>query len=231
MAVHAALHVDIMERSTDEAAVADAQNLVALLTPVIKAHFSDLGMSSTLSAQQIFGGHGYVREHGMEQLVRDCRIAPIYEGTNEVQAIDLVARKLTGKTGEFASRFMDDWQKYLVEHANDEDLAAFAKPAAAALQSLIETTGWVREKLQSDEATARGAASQYLRLFALTIIACYWVQVIVSISDKSGAFYDMKRKVAHFYMQQVLPETAAIATTIVNGAEALADISVGDLTG
>jgi alkylation response protein AidB-like acyl-CoA dehydrogenase len=231
MAVYAALNVDIMERSTDEAAVADAQNLVALLTPVIKAHFSDLGMSSTLSAQQIFGGHGYVREHGMEQLVRDCRIAPIYEGTNEVQAIDLVARKLTGKTGEFASRFMDDWQKYLAEHANDEDLATLVRPAAAALQSLIETTGWVRDKLQSDEATARGAASQYLRLFALTIIACFWVQVIVSIRDKSGAFYDMKRKVAHFYMQQVLPETAAIATTIVNGAEALANISVDELTG
>ncbi|NOR36777.1 MAG: acyl-CoA dehydrogenase [Woeseiaceae bacterium] len=231
MAVYAALNVDIMERSTDEAAVADAQNLVALFTPVIKAHFSDLGMSSTLSAQQIFGGHGYVREHGMEQLVRDCRIAPIYEGTNEVQAIDLVARKLTGKTGEFASRFMDDWQKYLAEHANDEDLATLVRPAAAALQSLIETTGWVRDKLQSDEATARGAASQYLRLFALTIIACFWVQVIVSIRDKSGAFYDMKRKVAHFYMQQVLPETAAIATTIVNGAEALANISVDELTG
>jgi len=231
MAVYAALHVDIMQKSPDEAAAADAENLVALLTPVIKAHFSDLGMSSTLSAQQIYGGHGYVREHGMEQLVRDCRIAPIYEGTNEVQAIDLVARKLTGKTGEFADRFLDDWQKFLAEHASDENLAALVEPAAAALQGLIETTAWVRDKLQSDEATARGAASQYLRLFALTIIACFWVQVIVSIRDKSGAFYDMKRKVAHFYMQQVLPETAAIATTIVNGAESLANISVGDLTG
>ncbi len=188
-------------------------------------------MSSTLSAQQIYGGHGYVREHGMEQLVRDCRIAPIYEGTNEVQAIDLVARKLTGKTGAFADRFLNDWQKFLAEHASDENLAALVGPAATALQTLIETTSWVRDKLQSDEATARGAASQYLRLFALTIIACFWVQVIASIGDKSDAFYDMKRKVAHFYMQQVLPETAAIATTIVNGSESLANISVDELTG
>ena len=231
LSVFTGLHVDIMERSADEAAAADAENTVALLTPVIKAHFSDLGMSSTLSAQQIYGGHGYVREHGMEQLVRDCRIAPIYEGTNEVQAIDLVARKITGKTGEFADRFLASWQEFLREHEDDEKVAAIVGPAAVALECLIDTTRWLREKVQSDDATARGAASQYLRLFALTIIACMWSQIIVSIRDKEGSFYDIKRKLARFYMQQVLPETSALAATIIQGADALADFEVSDLVG
>lgn len=231
LSVFTSLHVDIMERSADESAVADAESTVALLTPVIKAFFTDLGMSNTLSAQQIYGGHGYIREHGMEQLVRDCRIAPIYEGTNEVQALDLVARKLTGKTGEFTGRFLANWQEFLGEHENDDSVADVVAPAAAALRRLIDTTRWVQEKLQSDDAASRGAASQYLRLFALTIIACIWAQIIVTIRDQEGAFYDVKRKLARFYMQQVLPETAAIAVTIIEGAAALADFQVRDLTG
>jgi butyryl-CoA dehydrogenase len=230
LSVFTSLHVDIMEKSQDETAAADAENTVALLTPVIKAFFSDLGVSSTLSAQQIYGGHGYVREHGMEQLVRDARIAPIYEGTNEVQALDLVARKLTGKTGEFADRFLAGWQSFLQEHENDDKVVAVTGPAAAALQTLVDTTGWIRHQLQTDEAAARGAASQYLRLFGLTIIACFWSQIIVTIRDKEGAFYDVKRKLARFYAQHVLPETASIAATIIGGDNALADFSVADFT-
>ena len=230
LSVYTSLQADIMERSTDERAVAIAESTVALLTPVIKAHFSDLGMSSTLSAQQIFGGHGYIREHGMEQLVRDCRIAPIYEGTNEIQALDLVGRKITGRMGEFADRFLDEWQKFLGEYSKDESVAATIGPAATALQRLIDATRWVQDKAQSDDAALRGAASQYLRLFALTIIACIWAQVIVTIRDKDGTFYDIKRKLARFYMQQVLPETAALLEVIVSGDGALADFDVADFT-
>jgi hypothetical protein len=231
LSVFTGFHVDTMEKSDDAQAVAIAESTIALLTPVIKAHFSDLGMASTLSAQQIYGGHGYIREHGMEQLVRDCRIAPIYEGTNEIQALDLVARKVSGRMTEFANAFLDEWQQLLTEHRGNDAVSEWVTPAAVALQRLIEITAWIQEKAQSDEATLRGAASQYLRLFALTIIACLWAQIIVSISDKSGVFYDQKRKLARFYMQQVLPETVSIATTITEGAEALADISVSDLTG
>lgn len=230
LSVYTGLQVDIMERSTDAAAVAAAESTVALLTPVIKAHFSDLGMSSTLSAQQIYGGHGYVREHGMEQLVRDCRIAPIYEGTNEIQALDLAGRKVTGRMNAFANQFLGGWQQFLTEHSGDEKVAALVEPAAAAIQRLIDATAWLQSKSESDGAALCGAASQYLRLFGLTIIACLWVQIIVSIGDKDGAFYDVKRKLARFYMQQVLPETAAILETIVNGDAALADFEVADFT-
>lgn len=230
LSVYTGLQVDIMERSQDAAAVAAAESTVALLTPVIKAHFSDLGMSSTLSAQQIYGGHGYVREHGMEQLVRDCRIAPIYEGTNEIQALDLAGRKVTGRMSAFANQFLGDWQQFLSEYSDDAKLAAIVEPAVAAMQRLIDATGWLQSKAESDGAALCGAASQYLRLFSLTIIACLWVQIIVSIRGKDGAFYDVKRKLARFYMQQVLPETAALLETIIHGDTALADFEVADFT-
>jgi alkylation response protein AidB-like acyl-CoA dehydrogenase len=226
--VLAGLNIDIMEKSADAEAVAAAQNTVALLTPVIKAHFSDLGMSSTLSAQQIYGGHGYVREHGMEQLVRDCRIAPIYEGTNEVQALDLVSRKVTGRMTDFTNQLLNDWLTFLDERA-DGDAGEIAAAARAALHRLIEATQWVQAKAQAGEdAAMRGCATHYLRLFALTIIGCLWAQIMDSIKDKSGEFYDVKRKLARFYVQQVLPETASLLDVVVNGADALAEFEVSD---
>jgi alkylation response protein AidB-like acyl-CoA dehydrogenase len=231
LSVFAGLNIDIMEKSPDAEAAAKAQNTVALLTPVIKAHFSDLGMSSTLSAQQIYGGHGYVREHGIEQLVRDCRIAPIYEGTNEIQALDLVSRKVTGRMTDFANQYLGDWLAYLDAQA-DGDNGEIAVAAHAALQRLIEATEWVQAKAQAGEdAAMRGCATQYLRLFALTIVGCLWAQVIDSIADKQGDFYDVKRKLARFYMQQVLPETAFLLDVIVNGSDAIADFDVSDFAG
>ncbi len=228
LAAHAALHVEIMERSADENSVADAENTVALLTPVVKAFLTELGMRSTLSAQQIFGGHGYVSEHGMEQLVRDCRITPIYEGTNEIQALDLVTRKLTGKTGEFADRYLSNWQKFVAEMSAADELKDFAAPAASALSQLLEVTDWIRQRHGSDDAAVRGAATHYLRLFALTIIACLWTDIAAGIRGKDGAFYNLKRKIARFYMQQVLPETTSLRDSIVDGDVALADFDVTD---
>ena len=220
LAVYGALHADIMEKSDDAAAAANARNTVALLTPVVKAFFTDLGMSSTLSAQQIFGGHGYIREYGMEQLVRDCRITTIYEGTNEVQALDLVSRKLTGSAGEFADKFMAEWLAYAEQH---EDASA-----AAAMRDLIAATTWIRARHDTDEAAVRGAATQYLRLFALAIIGCMWTKTVVATQGKDGEFYEAKRKVASFYAEQLLPETASLLQTITNGSDALANFEVAD---
>jgi alkylation response protein AidB-like acyl-CoA dehydrogenase len=225
LSVFAGLNIDIMERSPDKEAAASAEATVALLTPVIKAHFSDLGMSSTLSAQQIYGGHGYVREHGMEQLVRDCRIAPIYEGTNEVQALDLVSRKVTGRMQDFANGFLDGWLKYL----DGSTAGEISSATRDSLQRLIEVTHWIQSKAEAgDDAAMRGSATQYLRLFALTIIGCLWAQIVDSIADQQGEFYDVKRKLARFYVQQVLPETAFLAGVIVNGSDALGDFDVAD---
>ena len=222
LGVLAGVNVDVMEKSDDEQAAAEAASTVALLTPVIKAFFSDLGLESTLSAQQVYGGHGYVREHGMEQLVRDCRITQIYEGTNEVQAMDLVARKLTGETGEFADRFLSAMIAELAANAGDP----LVDPAVDALRTLVDTTAWLRGKLETNVAVACGAAYPYLRLFALAVIGGLWARICLTIRDESGAFYETKRRTARFYLQQVLPEAAALSRSIIDGADALAEYGV-----
>ncbi|MCH8278998.1 MAG: acyl-CoA dehydrogenase C-terminal domain-containing protein [Proteobacteria bacterium] len=224
--VYAGFHVDVMEKSKDAVTQADAADTVALLTPVLKAFATDLGMECTLSAQQVFGGHGYVSEHGMEQLVRDCRITQIYEGTNEVQAGDLVFRKLSGRTGEFAGRFFANWRQMLNDNSAHDDMNAYVAPTLEALEKLVDATAWTQERMQSDPGMASGAATNYLRLFALSIIACIWTDIIASLRDKQGDFFDAKRDTALFYMQHVLPETAALHAVITNGSESLAEFDV-----
>lgn len=225
LAVFAAYHADIMESSADEQQREDAANTVALLTPVVKSFLSDLGVSSSLSAQQVFAGHGYVREHGIEQLVRDSRITQIYEGTNEVQAADLVLRKLTGKTGEFADRLLARWQAFLDEHHQGDDVLDCITPASAALKRLVDATAWIRA---ADDAAARGAAFDYQRMFALTAIACLWSQIMVAIRGKEGEFYETKCKTARFYMEQVLPETISLHEIVTRGTDVLTSFSVED---
>ncbi len=224
--VYAGFHVDVMEKSTDAVRQADAADTVALLTPVLKAFATDLGMECTLSAQQVFGGHGYVSEHGMEQLVRDCRITQIYEGTNEVQAGDLVFRKLSGRTGEFAGRFFAQWRQMLNDNSAHDDMSAYVAPTLEALEKLVDATAWIQEKMQPYPGMASGAATNYLRLFALSIIACIWTDIIASLRDKQGDFFDAKRDTALFYVQHVLPETSALHSVITEGSESLAGFDV-----
>jgi len=225
LAVFAAYHADIMEKSADAQQKESAEDTVALLTPVVKSFLTDLGVASSLSAQQVLAGHGYIREHGMEQLVRDCRITQIYEGTNEVQAADLVLRKLGGKTGEFADKLFARWQDFLDEHIESDDVSTLVAPASEALRKLVDATAWIRA---ADNAEARGAAFDYQRLFALTAIACLWLQIIVSIGGKDGEFYESKRRTARFYMDQVLPETIGLHEIVTRGAESLTAFDVED---
>lgn len=229
LAIYAGKHVDIMEQSQDAEANAAAENTVALLTPVIKSFLSDLGVSSSLAGQQVFGGHGYVNEHGMEQLVRDCRITQIYEGTNEVQAADLVTRKISGRNGHFADEFLQHWQDYLDGRSGDESLAAYVKPTAMAMSHLRDATLWIRDKLDSDPAAAMGAATDYQRLFGLTVIACLWTDIVATIAGKTTPFHDTKRKTGRFYMDQVLPETQLLHSVITQGGDSLSEFSVSEL--
>lgn len=225
LAVYAGYHADVMEKSADEREREAADNTVALLTPVVKSFMSDLGVSVSLAAQQVFGGHGYVSEHGMEQLVRDSRITQIYEGTNEVQASDLVRRKITGKTGQHADALFERWQRDLDNRKDAADVTEFVEPAAATLGKLRQATAWIRE---ADGASAMGAAFDYQRLFALTAIACLWGLITVAIREKNGGFYEAKRKTARYYMQRVLPEADALYEKISRGSDALAEFEVGD---
>jgi alkylation response protein AidB-like acyl-CoA dehydrogenase len=226
LAAFAGHQADIMMRSDDPGLRQEAEDFVALLTPVIKSFFSDLGVRSALDAQQVYGGHGYVREHGMEQLVRDCRITQIYEGTNEVQAADLVKRKLTLHDGRLVDRFFARWDRFFAAQPGDGRLEPYLAPAAAAFERLKEATGKVRRDLVSEPARAMGVATDYQRLFGLTTIACFWAELMALIGDKRGAFYETKRQVAQVYMQQVLPEAAGLHEMVMHGGEAVTGFDV-----
>ena len=148
----------------------------------------------------------------------------MYEGTNEVQAADLVLRKLGGKTGEFADRLFAAWQQELAAR-NDEQVSAAADEA---LQLLLSATQWIRDKRENDEADARGAATGYLRLFALTALAVFWSRSIAALDGDNSHFAETKRKVGLFYVDQVLPETASIYRSLTDSSSALANISPRD---
>ena len=204
-----ALQLDRAHHHPDAGERAKADALVALLTPVVKAAFTDFGFESAVQAQQVFGGHGYIREWGMEQYVRDARIAQIYEGTNGVQAMDLVGRKLPMAGGAVVEGFLA-----LVEA--DLDAAAGLDIAAKTAEALALLRG-VTISLRGAGADAAGAAAvDYLRLFALVSMGWMWTRMAVA-AQGSTPLHDAKRAVADYFAQHMLPQAHGLASGIVAG--------------
>jgi len=199
-------HMDASER-----AKADAR--VALLTPVIKAAFTDFGFESAVEAQQVFGGHGYIREWGMEQFVRDARIAQIYEGTNGVQAMDLVGRKLPLSGGAVVEELFA-----LIEADIGSAADLFvAKRTGEALASLRQVTA----DLRGADADAAGAAAvDYLRLFALVAFGWMWTRM-ARVATSDSPLHRSKRMVAEFYARRMLPQARGLAESIAAGEASL----------
>ncbi len=212
-----ALQLDRARRHPDVGERAKADNLVALLTPVVKAGFSDMGFESAVQAQQVFGGHGYVREWGMEQFVRDARIAQIYEGTNGVQAMDLVSRKLGMSEGVVAESFFA-----IVE----VDLAAAAEvePAIRVAAATTEALGILREAtsaLRGADSSALGAAAvDYLRLFLLVSLGWMWTRMAAAAAVDMSLYGD-KVALANFYAARVLPQARGLAAAVSAGPDTL----------
>lgn len=197
----------------------DADALVQLLTPVAKAFFTDYGFEATNLGMQVFGGHGYVREWGMEQFVRDARIAQIYEGTNGVQALDLAGRKLVANNGAWAELFFAEIENFLAAHTGTHPIFAGLR---SALVHLKEATGFILSRSGANRDEIGAASVDYLRLFGLTAFAYMWArmdQVAEHKQDEDMAFYGAKRTVARFYAERLLPETAALVAKIKAGAE------------
>lgn len=204
-----ALQLDRAHHHLDAAERAQADALVALLTPVVKAAFTDLGFEGAVQAQQVFGGHGYIREWGMEQYVRDARIAQIYEGTNGVQAMDLVGRKLPLSNGAVVAH-------YFALIAADLDHAsglAVAESTREALELLRAATASLRD---AGGDAVGAAAVDYLRLFALVSMGWMWTKMAVAARDH-GDLYADKRTLADFFAQRILPQTRGLAASIAAG--------------
>ncbi|RJG52623.1 acyl-CoA dehydrogenase [Sphingobium terrigena] len=209
-----ALQLDRAKGHDDAGERGQADALVALLTPVIKAAFTDFGFESAVQAQQVFGGHGYIREWGMEQYVRDARIAQIYEGTNGVQAMDLVGRKLPMAGGAVVEGFFDG---IAADVAAAGDLVIAARTGEA-LALLREAT----VALRGAGVDATGAAAvDYLRLFALVAMGWMWTRMAVAAGAGDTALHSGKLAVADYFARRVLPQAGGLAASISAGEGAI----------
>jgi alkylation response protein AidB-like acyl-CoA dehydrogenase len=218
-----ALHGDLLHRSPDEKTREKAGDYMALMTPVVKAFLTDRGLKACNDALQLHGGTGFTREQGVEQFVRDVRITLIYEGTNGIQALDLVGRKLAADGGRAVFTFFAELDDFIGEHEGDADMQPFVEPLAAAKAEMQEATTWLMQNGMSDFNNAGAASTDYLHLFGLTALGYMWAKSAKVALEKRGAdpFYDDKLVVARYYASRILPETAAHLAKLKTGAEPL----------
>ncbi|RUO55253.1 acyl-CoA dehydrogenase C-terminal domain-containing protein [Pseudidiomarina homiensis] len=214
--------LDIAKYSEDAEEKARADALVALLTPIAKAFITDTGFETTVIGQQVFGGHGYVREWGQEQLVRDCRIAQIYEGTNGIQALDLLGRKVAGSRGELVKPLLEDIQALLAEPV--AELAAEYEQLGKAVQRTEEVTGQVLQQVAGgDENVINSVAVEYLHLLGYVTYGYLWLRMAKTAQPlvAERPYLASKVKTAKFYMARLLPRVESLAAAIADGSQSL----------
>lgn len=213
--------LDITKFSDDAEQVNHAEAMVALLTPVAKAFLTDVAFESAVAGQQVFGGHGFIREWGQEQLVRDLRITQIYEGTNGIQALDLMGRKVAGNNGAFFKLFSADIQAFIDAQAGNAAANEFINPLKEALANLTDLTQWVIERAASNPNEIGAASVEYLHVFGYTAFAYMWAKMAVVALANEGDFYAAKLATARFFIQRLLPRTAGLTAAVKGGSESL----------
>jgi alkylation response protein AidB-like acyl-CoA dehydrogenase len=232
LAVLIGLGIDRAQHHPDPAVKQDANDLVALLTPVIKAYYTDMGVEMAVNMQQMYGGHGYIREWGMEQFVRDARISMIYEGANAIQALDLVGRKLPQDGGRLIRGFFATLQAELEQAKSDPALADIAEPLEDAFNKLQQATAWLAQHGFANPDEAGGAATDYLRIFALVSLGWMWLKMkrvahkkIDAGANGMSAYYDGKIKTARFFAQKMLPEVDSRFKSLTAGSKAMMEMT------
>jgi hypothetical protein len=218
---YVAMQLDTAKFSEDATTRKRAEDLVALLTPVAKAFLTDLGLETTVHGQQIFGGHGYIREWGQEQLVRDVRITQIYEGTNGIQALDLVGRKIVGSGGAFYQLFADEIRHFTATAS--ADLGEFTKPLNDAVDTLDELTAWLLDRAKNNPNEIGAASVEYLQAFGYTAYAYMWALMAKASLGKEAQddFYASKLGTARFYFARLLPRIHSLSASVKAGSESL----------
>jgi alkylation response protein AidB-like acyl-CoA dehydrogenase len=221
-----AYELDVAKHHADATTREEADDFVALMTPVVKAFFTDFGYEVTNLGMQVYGGHGYIREHGMEQYVRDCRISQIYEGTNGIQALDLVGRKMPAHAGRYLRRFFHPVSAYIAERMEHPVMGEMIQPLAKAFGRLQQATGHIANVGLRNPDEAGAAAVEYLRLFGLVALGYMWARTAETAFPKSQsgdeqAFYKAKLATARFYFERVLPENSSLFAQIMAGSRTM----------
>ena len=220
-----ALKGDVARVSEDEREKREGDDHMSLMTPVIKGVITDVGFDNAVMAQQMFGGHGYIAEWGMEQFVRDARIAMIYEGANGVQAMDLVGRKLPRDGGRAVMAFFKEVDGFLADNAEDEALKPFTGPLRRAREDLQKATMWFMANAMGKPDNAGAGATDYMHLFGLVALGYMWGRIAKAAVAKKAAGngvaerMDAKLVAGRFFMERTLPETATRLARIAAGAD------------
>lgn len=226
LTLYTALQIDTEKRSNDERVKQEADDFVQLATPIIKAYFTDMGFENTNLGMQIYGGHGYVKEYGMEQYVRDARIAQIYEGANGIQALDLVGRKLSKHTGRYLRSFFHPATEFVAAHRDNPDMAEFTKALHKAIGSAQNASMWIAVNGLGNPDDAAAGSVEYLRLLALAILGYIWSQLALLALEKlkddpNNSFYKQKLGTARFFMHKMLPQHYSLLASIVAGSNVM----------
>ncbi|MBX6424572.1 MAG: acyl-CoA dehydrogenase C-terminal domain-containing protein [Variibacter sp.] len=226
-----ALKGDVAHRTADETTRQSAEDHLGLMTPVIKGVLTDQGFANTVMAQQVFGGHGYITENGMEQFVRDARIAMIYEGTNGIQALDLVGRKLPRDGGRAVTAFFNEVAGFVKQHAGDDGLRPYVAPLEGALAHLQQATLWFMQNAVKAPDNAGAGATDYMHLFGLVALGYMWALIAKAARDRLASGADaaadrLKAKLVagRFFMERMLPESAAHLARIQAGAASVMEL-------
>jgi alkylation response protein AidB-like acyl-CoA dehydrogenase len=224
MVVWTSLKSDVAHRSDNAKDREEADDHMGLMTPVLKGVLTDVGFSNAVLAQQMFGGHGYIAEWGMEQFVRDARIAMIYEGANGIQALDLVGRKLPRAGGRAVMAFFSEVAAFAKEHGADEAMKPYIAPLSAALGHLQQATTWLMQNALAKPDNAGAGATDYMQLFGLVTFGYMWARMAKVALDKiaggaSEPYLSTKLVTGRFFMERMLPETSVHLARIQTGSD------------
>tara|TARA_A100001011_G_scaffold351524_2_gene391683 strand:- start:10 stop:756 length:747 start_codon:yes stop_codon:yes gene_type:complete len=219
---YTALQVEISKSEEDKFKRQRADDWVALMTPIIKAYATDIGSESANIAVQLYGGHGFIKDHGVEQFVRDAKIAQLYEGTNGIQALDLVGRKLPMHNGRLLRSFFHEVKEYIEENTHNYNLKEVMPHLMKSFGRLQQVTAFIASKGLADPEEGAGPATDYLKLFALTSLAYIWIKYIDisyrKMNDDPKGFYKAKIATGTYFLNKILPETGSLTSSIMSGA-------------
>jgi hypothetical protein len=224
MVVWTSLKSDVAHRSSDARDREAADDHMGLMTPVLKGVLTDVGFSNAVLAQQMFGGHGYIAEWGMEQFVRDARIAMIYEGANGIQALDLVGRKLPRAGGRAVMAFFGEVAAFAKDHGADEAMKPYIAPLSTGLGHLQQATTWLMQNALAKPDNAGAGATDYMQLFGLVTFGYMWARMAKVALDKiaggdAAPYLSTKLVTGRFFMERMLPETSVHLARIQTGSD------------
>jgi acyl-CoA dehydrogenase len=227
-----ALKSDIAHRSEVASEKQEADDLLTLVTPVVKGVLTDKGFDHAVMAQQMFGGHGYIEEWGMSQYVRDARIAMIYEGANGIQALDLVGRKLGQNGGRAVMAFFKEVGDFCEENRGNEELALYTKGLKKGLNDLQASTMWLMQNAMAKPDNAGAASTDYMHLFGLVALGYMWALMAKAAVEKRAPVQTARTNSlppsfwsARFYMERIMPETALRKARIETGADTMMELA------